>query len=125
MCSRRNLPASILKIKRIVQERKQQAGRIAYGLRVIPLQGVQLGFQQQLIHPDDGIHGRADFMAHGRQEIGFHPGKFQGLVTRRLQLEAFVQKVFGILVKLRQVLGTVPLQPDPLRHQVKEARFSL
>ena len=48
--------------------------------------GSQIGFEGQMRHSDDGIHGGADFMAHVRQKIAFGSGGFFGLVSGLIEI---------------------------------------
>ncbi|MNN81034.1 hypothetical protein D3C81_1978160 [compost metagenome] len=43
-------------------------------LNVVALAGIQLGQQRQVTHADDGVHGRADFMAHVGEELALGLG---------------------------------------------------
>ena len=55
-------------VENVVDEREQRLGRILDDAQVLALHGRQLGSQQQLRHADDGVHRRADLVAHVRQE---------------------------------------------------------
>jgi hypothetical protein len=43
----------------------------------------ELGLRQELRHPDDSVHGRADFVAHIREELGLQTRRGEGLVAGR------------------------------------------
>ncbi len=55
-------------IQDVVDDRQQRLGAVANGLGEFALFGVQGGVQQQAGHADDGVHGGANLVAHGRQE---------------------------------------------------------
>ena len=38
----------------------------------------QRAFRKQLRHPDDGVHGRADFVAHAGEELGLDLRSLEG-----------------------------------------------
>ena len=83
--------------------------------------GGQFAFQQQSGHGDDAVHGRADFVAHVGQELGFsarsglggHLGGFQIVVCpRQLVLELLVAQggpntraQLGDLTRFGDVIG--------------------
>ena len=63
-------------------------GRLLHFLHVVALPGCHFGFEHQVAHADDGVHGGADFVAHVGQKIGFHArcrlGLHLGLLQGRL-----------------------------------------
>ena len=63
------LPASILReVEDVVDDRQQRVAAVADGLGEVALLGVQRRVQQQAAHADDGVHRRADLVAHRGQE---------------------------------------------------------
>src|ERR1700722_13014723 len=56
-------------IQDVVEKAKQRLSRPFHGAQVILLLLVEGSFEGQLRHADDGVHGRADFMAHIGQEF--------------------------------------------------------
>ena len=58
----------LAQVQNVVDDDQQVLGRRGDGLAVAVLVGGQRGFGQQLAHAQDGIHGRADFVAHVGQK---------------------------------------------------------
>ena len=56
-------------IQHVVDQREQRLGAAADEVDVFALGGVELGLRQDLRHADHAVHGRADFVAHVREEI--------------------------------------------------------
>ncbi|MNF72523.1 hypothetical protein D3C84_545030 [compost metagenome] len=68
------------KVEDVVDDSQQVFRRAMDLLDVITLTMVELGAQCQMAHADDGVHRRADFVAHGGQEVALGPGRlFCGL----------------------------------------------
>ena len=59
------------KVENVVNDAQQGNRRRVHFLKVVLLPGRFARFQGQLAHADDGIHGRADFVAHVRQKCAF------------------------------------------------------
>ena len=57
------------KVENVVDELQQRVGRVFDRLHVAPLDRVERRTQCQVGHANDGIHRRADFMAHVGQEF--------------------------------------------------------
>ena len=55
-------------VEDVVDDREQGVARVADSPRVLALLAVELGVEEEPAHADHGVHGRADFMAHGREE---------------------------------------------------------
>jgi hypothetical protein len=56
-------------IQDVVDDGEQGLPRAPYHVRVLALLECQWGVEQQTCHPDDAVHGRADLVAHHRQEL--------------------------------------------------------
>ena len=79
MVSTDSLPASIFEKSRMsLMIPSRVLARLLNLPDVVLLPGIELGLQRQMRHADDGVHGRADLMAHVGQEIRFHLGRFLG-----------------------------------------------
>ena len=69
-------------VEDVVDDIEQVSGRASQGFHAVLLLGVQAGSQDDFAHAQDGVHGRAYFVAHAGQEIAFglgaHPGGLQG-----------------------------------------------
>ena len=55
-------------VENVVDDRQQRFGRVAGRLEVLPLLARQLGVEHQIGHAEDGVHRRADFVAHVGEE---------------------------------------------------------
>ncbi|MNU54781.1 hypothetical protein D3C71_438400 [compost metagenome] len=73
-------------VEDVVQQLEQRTGRLAHRAQVAALQAVQGCAQQHFRKADDGVHRRADFMAHVGQEAGLRFGGQLGAVFRRAQV---------------------------------------
>ena len=69
-------------IQDFADDSQQGVGAVADGLRVFALLLGESGVQQQPRHAGDGVHRRADFVAHVRQELGLGAGRFQCRLAR-------------------------------------------
>jgi hypothetical protein len=77
MASMLILPASILEKSRMsLMMPNRFSPRAVHFLDVIALLLVQIGLQRQVAHANDGVHGRADFMAHVGQKVALGLGGF-------------------------------------------------
>ena len=56
-------------VQDVVDDAQQDFTRAAHFFNVVALVLVQVGLQHQVAHANDGVHGRADLMAHVGQEI--------------------------------------------------------
>ena len=56
-------------IENVIEDLQERIRRRLYGREVSLLLGRELRRQRQLGHAENGIHRRADFMAHVRQEL--------------------------------------------------------
>ena len=70
-------------VQDIVDDGQQRIGATAGGFDVIALFVCQVRVQQESGHPDDAVHGRADFVAHVGQELGLGDGRFFKLLIER------------------------------------------
>ena len=84
-------------IKNVVDDAQQIARRRVHLFDVIALLGAQVGLQRQMRHPNDGIHGGADFVAHVGQKTRLHAGRIFG------QLFGLAHQ-FGGLALLRHIV---------------------
>jgi len=75
-------------VQDVVDDEQQVVGRVPDGLQVVALLALEAGLQGYLGHADDGVHGRADLVAHLGQELALGPvggfGFFLGLLQRGL-----------------------------------------
>jgi hypothetical protein len=79
--------------------------RIADQLQILALLGGEFGIQGQLRHAQDAVHGRADFMAHIRQEFALGAaGAFGGLFggAQLGDVRAHSQDVAHLAVRIEQ-----------------------
>ena len=92
------------KIKDIVDDIEETARRLTNTFNIAALFSVQFSPKGQVGHADNGIHWRAYFMAHIRQEIRLHLRCFECLFSGLLKLfEQFVTRFFvEYVTKLRQ-----------------------
>ena len=82
-----SLPASILeKSRMLLISDKQRFGRFLDDRQIIALLGVDRCVEQELGHAEDGIHRRADLMAHVGDERAFGPVGLVGRLFGRLEL---------------------------------------
>ena len=76
------------KIQNVVDHPQQVLASLLNLAHIAHLTGVQTRLQRQVRHTDDGVHGRANFVAHIGQEVAFGPvggicrlfGGLQGLL---------------------------------------------
>ncbi len=96
-------------VQQVVQERQEQVGRSPGGLQAVLDDGVQGLGQGQVDHAQDGIHGRAELVAHIGQELALGRvgglGGFLGLLQMLLGLLAGGDLGLQGLVGCRQLLG--------------------
>ena len=77
-----SLPASIFEKSRMsLMIASKRLARVAHGLRVVPLSGVEVGVEQEVGHADDAVHGGADLVAHVGEEVGLEPRRLGRLVA--------------------------------------------
>ena len=70
-------------IKDVADDGEQRVGALADGLRVVALLGVQVGAEEKAGHADDGVHRRANLVAHVGEELGLgHVGAFRRFLRR-------------------------------------------
>ena len=62
-------PLIALMEDQVAAMRQQGVAAAAHRLGEVALLGLQVGVEQQAGHADDGVHGRADFVAHVGEEI--------------------------------------------------------
>ncbi len=55
-------------VEDVVDDRQERFGRVAGRFEVLPLLARQLGVEHEIGHADDGVHRRADFVAHVGEE---------------------------------------------------------
>ena len=65
-----------------VDQLEQRVAVADDGAQVTPLLVAEVGFHQQIGHPEDRVHRRANFVRHARQEFGLGPRRGQCLLTR-------------------------------------------
>ena len=66
-------------VEDVVDDRQQRRAGIVDLADVVALLGRQLRLEGEMREADDGVHRRADLVAHVREEHGFHLGGFLGL----------------------------------------------
>ena len=66
------------KVEDVVDDAEQRLRGAMDLLHVVALLGVELGLQGQVGHADDGVHRRADLVAHVGQEIALGAGRLLG-----------------------------------------------
>ena len=89
-CPVRAFPASILEKSRMsLMTVSSESADVLTMLRYSRCSAVSVGFQRQLRHADDAVHGRADFVAHVGQELALGAagglGGFLGLLQLLLR----------------------------------------
>ena len=73
-------------VQDIVEDRQKSFGRDLERLAIAPLLAAQSGAEQQFIHADDAVHGRANFMADRGQEFALGAVGGLGAVLLHRQL---------------------------------------
>ena len=73
-------------IEDVVDDVYQRSAAMLDSIHQLQLSCIQLARLQQSGHADDTVHGRADFMAHHRQEFALRAAGRLRLVTRGTQL---------------------------------------
>src|SRR5260370_27838606 len=107
------------KIENVVDDREQGFGGEADETQAVALLGGEFGVQHQLGHAENAVHGRANFMTHGREEnaLGF-TGGFRGLL-RGLQLLYCIAALRNI-AEAPDAPGTFPIQALSVRAPLTE-----
>ena len=72
-------------VEDVVEGGQQPFGRELHVVGVVALLGVEVGVEQQLGHPDDPVHRRADLVAHVGQELRLQPRGLEGMVACDLE----------------------------------------
>ena len=112
------------KIKNVIDDGQQQFPGTLQRMDVIPLVVIEGRFSQQLAHTENGVHRRADFMAHPRQKFALGPtgdlglllgdaqGSFQSLALQdfRIQARVAVLQFGGALPNLGLQVAVIPTQ---------------
>ena len=75
-------------VEDLVDDRHHVLARAGDLLGVAALLVVQVGVEQQLVHPDHAVHRRPDLVAHVREERGLHLGRSRRLRGLFLELDA-------------------------------------
>ena len=70
---------------------------------VLALLGRQSGLQRQVGHADDGVHRRADLMAHVGQEFSLGHRRLLGALARHVELSHELRETLRVL--LQRLLG--------------------
>ena len=112
-------------IQDVVDDPEQSDSRLLDHLGEAPLLGIQLGSQQQFGHAQNAVHGRADFVAHVGQKLGFglagRLGPFLGRAqfpNQHLQFHVGDRKIVG-------AGGDRRLQPGVVGGQLGVASLNL
>ena len=85
------------KVEDVIDDRQQRFAAAPDRFGVVALVRRQPGFQQKPGHADDAVHGRADLVAHVRQELGLRPRRGFRLVARPFQLARLRFELGGAL----------------------------
>ena len=107
-------------IENIVEQAEQGGGRGLHFFQIVALAVAEPGFQHQMRQPHDGVHRRADFMAHVGEECAFGTRCSLGSILGFAQLAgAGGHHLFQILVhrgqlvqRRRQMTAAVVECPD-------------
>ena len=70
-------------VENVVDQGQQRLGAVMHGDRAVALFRVELGLQQQRVHPEDAVHRGADFVRHVGEEIGLGAARRLCCVPRR------------------------------------------
>ena len=73
-------------VQDVVEQAQHGSRCLVHGAQVATLLGVQGGVEQRLSEADDGVHGRADFVAHVGQEGAARGGGLLGALLGGAQL---------------------------------------
>jgi hypothetical protein len=74
-------------VEDVVQQEEQRAGRRLHELQALPLRRRQVGLVENDVgHPDDGVHRGANLVAHPSQELGLGARCGESLLAVRRQL---------------------------------------
>ncbi len=107
------------KVQHVINDRKQALRRFANSRCTSPLLGRKVGVEQNAGHTQHPIHGRANLVAHHRQEfrLGFarRLGRIARIRKRPLDRLAFCD-VGDIAVNQRHAIGTNAGLPTALEH---------
>jgi hypothetical protein len=89
--ARGRLDAAALDLREVqhaVDDGQERPGGLAGGGGVVALLRIEVGFEQQLVHIQDGVQRRADLVAHGREEAALRlvgdVGALDALLQQRL-----------------------------------------
>ena len=87
-------------IQNIVDDRQQGIARRIDLLHIVQLTRRQLGAQRQVRQANDGVHRRADLMAHVGKKLAFRAGGLLGAVACLLQFTGLVQQRLFLRLQL-------------------------
>ena len=93
------------KIQHVVDDAQKVLAGLLDLLQVVALQWLEVCLEGQIAHPDDGIHGGADLVAHVGQKVAFvlHGNlelgvfKFHLSIQKRILLTRLIQAIHGYL----------------------------
>ena len=101
---------------------EQRFARVLDRPQVVALLGGELGSQRQLGHPDDGVHRRANLVAHVGQKLALGLGRLLGALFRDLELSSRTPPIRHIARhRINQTEIAVPVR-RPLKPFVRTVR---
>ena len=108
------------KVEDVVDDAQQVTPRGLHRFGPDPLLRVQPTVDEQFVHAQHAVHGRADLVAHGREEFAFGVARRLGRILRVQQFGGTLRDlVFQVVAVCRQA-GVARL--DLLQHRVEAAR---
>jgi hypothetical protein len=60
---------NLREVEDVADDGQQRLPRVAHGLGVVALAGIQVGVEQELGHAENPVHRRTELVAHVRQEV--------------------------------------------------------
>ena len=95
-------------VQDVVDHTQQVAPRGLHGFRPDALLGCQIAVDQQLVHAQHTVHGRAYFVAHGGQKFALGPtGRFGGVLCEQQFCSALNDLVLKVVAVVGQAFVTL------------------
>ena len=88
-------------VQNVVDYRQQRFGRIDDRAEIVTLNVVEIGFEHEFRQPHDGIHGRANFVAHVGEELVLGLVGFLQFLGQRDGGPTLFFKLYGLFVEFR------------------------
>ena len=85
-------------VENVVEQSQQRVGRLAHHIEIVALVCLKSGTGQQLCHPNDTVHWRADFMTHVGKKFAFRSVRRFGRLTSLMQ-RLFIQLSLSDVMK--------------------------